>query len=59
MNRMIESFLRDDSFKVLKQTENYYIFKDQKTFEEFKVEILDNDKVNIEFKDHFDETEKV
>lgn len=55
MNRIIESFLRDESFKVLKQTENYYIFKDQKTLTELKVEVVNNDKVNIEFKDHFDE----
>lgn len=57
MNRIVESFIRDESFRVLKQTENYYIFKDQKTLGEFKVEILNDDKVNIEFKDHFNDKE--
>lgn len=54
MNKFIESFLKDPSFKVLKETDNYYIFKDQKTLSEIKVEIEADDKVNIQFKDHFD-----
>lgn len=55
MNKMVESFFRDASFKVLKEGENYYIFKDQKTLNELKVEVISDNKINIQYKDHFDE----
>ena len=33
---------------------NYYIFKDNKTLIEVKLSVINDDKVTIEFKDHFE-----
>ena len=54
MNKIIKSFTEDPSFVMLKESENYYIFKDNKTLMELKIEIINDDKVTMEFKDHFE-----
>lgn len=53
MNKFIESFINDKTFVLLNKNENCYIFKDQKTLHELKIDIIDNDKINIEFGDKF------
>ena len=35
-------------------TDSNYIFKDNKTFIEVKLSVVNDDKVTIEFKDHFE-----
>ena len=54
MNRMIKSFLENSSYTMLKSGENYYIFKDNKTLIEVKLSVINDDKVTMEFKDHFE-----
>lgn len=54
MNKIVKSFIEDPSFIILKEEENYYIFKDNKTLKEMKLELINNDKVSIEFKEHFE-----
>lgn len=54
MNKIVKSFIEDPSFIMLKEEENYYIFKDNKTLKEMKLELINNDKVSIEFKEHFE-----
>jgi hypothetical protein len=54
MNKIVKSFTEDPSFVMLKDAGNYYIFKDNKTFIEVKLSVINDDKVTIEFKDHFE-----
>lgn len=54
MNKMVKSFMDDPSFVLLKDEGNYYIFKDNKTLIEVKLSVISDDKVTIEFKDHFE-----
>lgn len=54
MNRIIDTFLKDSSFNMLKQAENYYIFNDNTNNRKLKISIITDDKVSIEFKDNFD-----
>ena len=54
MNKMVKSFTDDPSFVLLKDEGNYYIFKDNKTLIEVKLSVINDDKVTIEFKDHFE-----
>lgn len=55
MNRIVDSFQKDSSYTMLKQAENCYIFKDNIIGRELKISIINDDKVSLEFKDHFDE----
>lgn len=54
MHKIVKSFIEDPSFTLIKETENYYIFNDAKTCFEMKIELVNDDKVTIEFKDHFE-----
>jgi hypothetical protein len=54
MNKIIKSFTEDPSFVMLKDAGNYYIFKDNKTLIEVKLSVINDDKVTMEFKDHFE-----
>lgn len=51
MNRLVKSFLDDSSFKLVEEAENYYIFIDQKTMHRLKVEVVSDDKIEVEFKE--------
>lgn len=53
MNRIVDTFLKNSSFDMLEQAENYYIFKDNESRRELKISIINDDKVSIEFKDSF------
>jgi len=54
MNKIVKSFMEDPSFIMLKDAGNYYIFKDNKTLIEVKLSVINDDKVTMEFKDHFE-----
>lgn len=54
MNKFVKSFIDDPSFVMLKDTGNYYIFKDNKTLIEVKLSVINDDKVTMEFKGHFE-----
>lgn len=54
MNRMITSFLENSSYTMLNSCENYYIFKDLKSGKEVKVTPVTDDKITLEFKEHFE-----
>lgn len=54
MNRIIQSFTEDPALETLKETKTYYIFKNIKNNFEIKVDIITDDKVTVEFKDHFE-----
>lgn len=54
MNRMIKSFLENSSYTMLNSYENYYIFKDLKSGKEVKVKPITDDKITLEFKEHFE-----
>lgn len=54
MNKIVKSFTEDPSFVMIMQTENCYIFKDNKTCHELKISVINDDKVSFEFKDHFE-----
>ena len=54
MNRIVDTFLKDSSFTMLNQTNNCYIFKDNKTNREMKINIINDDKVSIEFEENID-----
>ena len=41
MNKIVKSFTEDPSFVMLKQTENCYIFKDNKTCHELKISVIE------------------
>lgn len=55
MNRLVKSFLDDSSFVLIENKENCYIFIDQKTMHKLKVEVLNDDKILVEFLDVKDE----
>ena len=54
MHKIVKGFIEDPSFVMLKEGGNYYIFKDNKTLSEMKIVLVNDDKVTIEFKDHFE-----
>ena len=53
-NRLKGMVAYSDMVVMLKDEGNYYIFKDNKTLIEVKLSVINDDKVPIEFKDHFE-----
>lgn len=53
-NRLKGMVAYSDMVVMLKDEGNYYIFKDNKTLIEVKLSVINDDKVTIEFKDHFE-----
>lgn len=51
---MIKSFLENSSYTMLNSGENYYIFKDEKSGNEVKITPITDDKITLEFKEHFE-----
>ena len=49
-----KSFLENSSYTMLNSCENYYIFKDLKSGKEVKVTPITDDKITLEFKEHFE-----